>query len=117
MIFMPAWRAVAKTFFVDSTVFWFIEMSIPARSNNPPLEAKSFCISITNRAVLAMSTLIGSGFASTFTTRLFEYIQTQVLVGISPLHKKSLRRSWAGGFHRRGGRNAFSAVVPLFLAG
>src|SRR5882672_7614510 len=42
---------------------WMLEISIPARSNMPPLLPKSFCISTTITAVLAGSMPIASGFA------------------------------------------------------
>ena len=45
------------------------EMSIPARSNMPPFEPKSFCISTTITAVFAVSNVIASGFASRLMTR------------------------------------------------
>src|SRR3954453_6074738 len=41
-----------------------MEISIPARSNIPPFEPKSFCMSTTMTTVLAVSIAIGSGFAS-----------------------------------------------------
>jgi hypothetical protein len=46
-------------------------MSIPARSNIPPLAAKSFSMSTTITAVRAGSIVIGSGFASNVTAPVF----------------------------------------------
>src|SRR2546421_1905455 len=64
MILMSALRAAARTFAVGPTAFWIIEISIPARSNIPPLLPKSFSMSTTITAVLAVSIAIGAGFAS-----------------------------------------------------
>jgi hypothetical protein len=44
------------------------EMSIPALSNMPPLEPKSFCISTTMTAVLAGSMASGPGLAANLKT-------------------------------------------------
>src|ERR1700730_10408569 len=70
MIPMPAFRIAARVFAVGSTAARVIEMLISARSNIPPLAPKSFCMSTTSAAVLAVSMVIGSGFASTETIRL-----------------------------------------------
>src|ERR1700756_1050963 len=64
MIFMPARRADSRTLEMGSTTFWIGAMSIPARSNIPPLLPKSFCMSTTSTAVRAVSIVIGSGDAS-----------------------------------------------------
>ena len=49
-------------------------MGIPARSNPPPGEQKSFCISITRSAVLLRSIVSGSGLASTVVTEFFDSV-------------------------------------------
>jgi len=48
-----------------------IDISIPARSNMPPLLPKSFCMSMTITAVFEISIAIGSGFALIVTILLF----------------------------------------------
>jgi hypothetical protein len=45
-----------------------MEISVPARSNMPPWAPKSFCVSTTSTAVLAVSMAIGFGVASILTT-------------------------------------------------
>ncbi len=49
------------------------EMSIPARSNMPPLEPNSFCISTTMTAVLAGSTTIGPGLAASLSVPVMHF--------------------------------------------
>src|SRR5579864_645687 len=44
-------------------------MSTPARSNIPPFEQKSFCMSTTTTAVRAVSIVIGVGIASMVVSR------------------------------------------------
>jgi hypothetical protein len=68
MIFMPAARAAASTLAVGAITFCAPEMSMPARSNIPPLLAKSFSISTTTTAVCFGLIATGSGLASTVTT-------------------------------------------------
>src|ERR1700730_11189693 len=69
MIFMPARRADSRTFEIGSTTFWIEAMSIPARSNIPPVLPKPFCMSTTITAVRAVSIVIGSGEASMIACR------------------------------------------------
>lgn len=65
--FIPWRRAQSQTRAVGATAFWIELISIPARSNMPPLEPKSLCMSTTITAVRARSIVSGSGRAGTVT--------------------------------------------------
>src|SRR6266481_9041152 len=79
MIFSPAWRAATSTFAVGAIAFWAPEISTPARSNMPPLAAKSFSISTTRTALRTGSIEIGSGFASMLIISCFDPLAEHAL--------------------------------------